>query len=42
MVDWHHQPDGHEFEQASRVGDGEGSLRVAVHRVANSWTLLSN
>ena len=26
MVRWHHQLNGHEFEQASRVGDGQGSL----------------
>ena len=26
MVRWHHQLDGHEFEQASGVGDGRGSL----------------
>ena len=26
MVGWHHQLDGHEFEQASRVGEGQGSL----------------
>ena len=26
MVGWHHQPDGHEFEQALEVGDGQGSL----------------
>ena len=26
MVGWHHQFDGHEFEQALRVGDGQGSL----------------
>ena len=26
MVGWHHQLDGHEFEQTSRVGDGQGSL----------------
>ena len=26
MVGWHHQPDGHEFEQAPGVGDGQGSL----------------
>ena len=24
MVEWHHQLDGHEFEQASEVGDGQG------------------
>ena len=26
MVGWHHQLDGHEFEQALRVGDGQGNL----------------
>ena len=26
MVGWHHQLDGHEFEQAPGVGDGQGSL----------------
>ena len=26
MVGWHHQCDGHEFEQAPGVGDGQGSL----------------
>ena len=26
MVRWHHQLDGHEFEQALEVGDGQGSL----------------
>ena len=26
MVGWHHQIDGHEFEQAPGVGDGQGSL----------------
>ena len=26
MAGWHHRPDGHEFEQALRVGDGQGSL----------------
>ena len=26
MVGWHHRLDGHEFEQASRVGDGQGGL----------------
>ena len=25
-VGWHHQLDGHEFEQASGVGDGQGYL----------------
>ena len=26
MVGWHHQLDGHEFEQALGFGDGQGSL----------------
>ena len=26
MVEWHHQLDGHEFEEALGVGDGQGSL----------------
>ena len=26
MVGWHHRLNGHEFEQASGVGNGQGSL----------------
>ena len=26
MVGWHHRLDGHGFEQAPRVGDGQGRL----------------
>jgi len=26
MVGWHHQLDGHEFEQASEVGNGQENL----------------
>ena len=26
MVEWHHLLDGHEFEQAPGVGDGQGGL----------------
>ena len=26
MVGWHHQLNGHEFEQAPGAGDGQGSL----------------
>ena len=26
MVGWHHQLNGHEFEHALGVGDGQGSL----------------
>ena len=40
MVGWHHRLDGHEFEQAPGVGDGQGRLAV-VHGVAKSGTQLS-
>ena len=26
MVEWHHWHDGHEFEQALGIGNGQGSL----------------
>ena len=26
MIGWHHQLDGHEFEQARGAGDGQGNL----------------
>ena len=26
MIEWHHQLDGHEFEQAPRDGEGQGDL----------------
>ena len=26
MIVWHHRLDGHEFNQASHIGDGQGSL----------------
>ena len=26
MVGWYHRLNGHEFEQAPRIGDGQGSL----------------
>ena len=26
MVGWHHQLDGHEFEQTPRGGEGQGNL----------------
>ena len=26
MVGWHHWPDGHEFEEAPGVGEGQESL----------------
>ena len=38
MVKWHYQLDGHEFEQALGVGEGQGSLHAAVHGVAKRQT----
>ena len=38
MARWHHQLNGHEFEQALGDGEGQGSLHAAVHVVAKSWT----
>ena len=38
MVGWHHQLDGHESKQVPGVGDGQESLRAAVHQVAKSQT----
>ena len=40
MVGWHHQLNGHEFEQVPGDGDGQGSWRAAVHGVAkrHDWT----
>ena len=42
MVGGNHRLDGHEFEQAPGVGDGQGIRRAAVHVVAKSQTRLSN
>ena len=42
LVEWPYQLDGHEFEQAPKVGDGQGSLVCCSPWVAKSWTRLSN
>ena len=42
MVGWHHQLDGHEFEQAAGVGDGQRSLACCSHGVAKIWTWLND
>ena len=43
MVGWHHRLDGHEFEQALGVGDGQGSLAVlqsmGSQRVGYDWAI---
>ena len=38
MVGQHHLLDGHEFEQALGVGDGQKAWRAAVHGVTKSQT----
>ena len=38
MVEWHHRLNVHEFEQAPRVGDGQGRLACFcpwVHKESN-------
>ena len=42
MVGWHHGHDGHEFEQAPGVGDGQGSLACCSPWGRKSQTRLSN
>ena len=42
MVGWHHRLNGHEFEKAPGVGDGQGSLACCSPWVAKSQTQLSN
>ena len=32
MIGWHHQLEGHEFEQALGVGEGQGSLASCLRR----------
>ena len=38
MVGWHHQLNGHEFEQGLGDGEGRGPWYAAVHGAAKSWT----
>ena len=35
MVGWHHQFDGHEFEQSMGVDDGQRSLACCSHGVSD-------
>ena len=42
MVGWHDQLDGHEFEQALGVGDGQVSLCAVAYQITNSWTQLND
>ena len=40
MVGWHHCLNGHEFQQAPGVGDGQEAWHAAVHGVTKSQTRL--
>ena len=42
MVGWYSQLNGHEFEQAPGVGDGQGNLVCCSPWAAKSQTQLSN
>ena len=42
MVGWNHGLDGHEFEQAPRIGDGHEAWHAAVHGVSKNQTGLSD
>jgi len=42
MGGWHHQPDGHKFEQALGVGEGQGNLVCSIHGISKGWTQLSD
>ena len=42
MVGWHHQLDGHEFEQAPIVDDEREACRAAVYGVTEGRTQLSD
>ena len=37
MVEWHHQLNGHEFEQTLGNNEGREAWRAAVHGVTKSW-----
>ena len=45
MVEWHHQMDGHDFDQGLGVGDGQGSLACCSpwgHKKSDTTELLNN
>ena len=45
MVGWHHRLDGHEFEEALGVGDGQGSLECCspwAHKELDTTEQLNN
>ena len=45
VVGWHHRLNGHEFEQAPEVGDGQGGLACCSawgHKESNTTQRLNN
>ena len=42
MVGWHHRIDGHEFEQASGDGEGQGSLACCSPKESNETEQLKS
>ena len=45
MIGWHHRLDGHEFEQAPEVGEGQGSLACCSpwgHKESDTMEQLNN
>ena len=42
MVGWHHQLDGHEFEQVRELVIDREAWGASVHGVAKSWTGVSD
>ena len=42
MVGWHHRFIGHEFEHTLEIVKDRQAWSAAVHRVAKSWTHLSD
>ena len=42
IVGWHQGLDGHKFERAPGIGDGQGSLAYSVHWLTKSRIRLSN
>ena len=42
MVGWHHQLNGHEFEQLQEIVKVREAWHAAVHEMAKSWSTLSD
>ena len=42
MPGWHHWLDGHDFEQALRVGNGREAWSASVYGLTKNWTQVSN